>query len=253
MTQDLDIGESILGLTNVVRLAKLIKQLEGRTFGQPGIGVMNGEPGMGKSFACAYAASSMDAIHIELKRSWTLKMLLVQLLKKLHADQRGTIATLMDRAHVELAASRRTLIIDQADYAIARGMIEDIRDLHDGSDAPLVLIGLENMPQDLRKFDQVESRVLAWVPADYADFDDTRKLAHMYARGITISDEMLMIVQERNGAVPRRMATDFAKILQRSQEDGLSEVTVQTWGKQPLSRNEPPKPRNRAICAEVDL
>ena len=76
MTQNLTTGNSILGMTNVALLTKVIKRLENRAHGLDGIGVFSGEPGLGKSIACAYAAASMDAIHISVQEMWTKKTLL---------------------------------------------------------------------------------------------------------------------------------------------------------------------------------
>ena len=253
MTQNLTTGNSILGMTNVALLTKVIKRLENRAHGLDGIGVFSGEPGLGKSIACAYAAASMDAIHISVQTMWTKKTLLEQILREVQVFPKKTLADMMMQVNQELALARRPLLIDEADRAVQRGMIEVIRDMYDGSSVPIVLIGMDQLPQNLRKWPQVDSRVLTWVQAEYADLGDAKMLAKMYAPGITISDQMIAVIRERNGAIPRRMVTDFALVLERCRELGLAEISLDQWGKSPLAQNKAPNPRNRAFIGEVDI
>jgi hypothetical protein len=75
----------------------------------------------------------------------------------------------------------------------------------------------------------------------------------MYAPGVTISDEMIEVIRQRNGAIPRRMVTDFAHVYEQSQVTGVMEMDLDKWGKAPLAQNQAPRPRNRAFIGEVDL
>lgn len=252
MSQGLTTGNSILGMTNVALLTKVIKRLQGRAHGLDGIGVFSGEPGLGKTMACAYAAASLNAIHVSVQTMWTKKTLLEQILRELRVIPKRTLADMMMQVCDELALAGRTLLIDEADRAVKRGMIEVIRDMHDGSAVPIVLIGMDALPQDLRKWPQVDSRVLTWVQAEHATLADAKMLAKMYAPNITISEDMIALILERNGAIARRMVNDFARVLEKSNEMGLSQVSIDTWGKAPLAPNTAPKPRHRAIIGEVD-
>ena len=148
--------------------------------------------------------------------------------------------------------ARRTLIIDEADFALKKGMIEVIRNMHDGSGVPIVLIGMDELAQKLRKWPQVDSRVLTWVQAEYATLRDAHMMVGMYAPGIKISDQMIAVIRERNGAIPRRMANDFALVLEKCREMGVSEISLDQWGKAPLAPNKAPAPRYRATVGEVD-
>lgn len=253
MTQGLTAGNSILNLTNVRRLAQLIKYLETRPDGADGIGCFSGEPGLGKTVACTWAMVNMDAIHISVGRSWTTKTFLQQLLCELSIKPAGTIADMAMTAADELAGADRPLLIDEAGRAVAKGMIGHIRDLHDASGVSIVMIGMDDLPQQLRKWEQFDSRVIAWERAEYATLEDARSLAEKYAPGIDISDAVVAGVRTRNGGVPRRMRNDFLKLLDHCRRTGLTELTVDAMGGLPLARNQAPKPRPRAEMGEVDF
>jgi len=262
MSQTLTTGNSILGMTNVRLLTTVIKRLQGRAHGLDGIGVLSGEPGLGKTIAAGYAAGTLDAIHISVQTLWTKKTLLENILIELGvltydpATHRVTPAIsqarMMAALNQALAIANRPLIIDEADRAVERNMIEVIRDIHDGSGASIVLIGMEDLPQKLKKAKQVDSRVLTWVQAEYATSADAVMLAGMYAPGISISPELLEAIRQRNGAVPRRMVNDLALVLETCRAASMQEISLDEWGKAPLAPNQAPRPRPRAQMGEID-
>ena len=131
----------------------LIKKLQNRHWGLPGMGVFHGPPGFGKTYACIHAAVVLDAIHISVQSLWTKKTLLTAILGELSIVPHKTLAEMMMQVNKGLSLAARPLIIDEADYAIDRGMIEIIRDFHDGSHMPVILIGMEMLPQKLRKWE----------------------------------------------------------------------------------------------------
>ena len=83
------------------------------------------------------------------------------------------------------------LIIDELDHMVKKGAVELIRDIHDGSQAAILLIGEERLPAKLERWERFHGRVLDWVPAQPADLDDCRHLANLYCHNIKIADDLL--------------------------------------------------------------
>lgn len=247
MTVSQTTGNSIQLMRNVPLMTALIKRGQNRAFGLPGLLVFYGEPGLGKTMACAYAAANLDAIHISVQELWTKKTLLQQILRELRIPPRKTMADMLMQVNEGLAMSQRPLIIDEADEAVKRNMGGVIRGIQDGSAVPVVLVGMEKLPHHLKKWELIHSRVLYWQPAEYADLEDARMLASIYAPGITIQDDLMIKVLERNEQVPRRMATDLAHIREQCSLQGLTEVGMGQWGNASFPRNEPPPPRQRTL------
>lgn len=243
MSENMEIGNSIQPLRNVAALAQLIKNLDGRKHGLPGMGVFHGPPGYGKTMAAVYAASALDAIHISVQELWTRKTLLQQVLRELGVAPEKTLADMMMQANQHLAIAARPLIIDEADYAVQRGLIQIIRDFHDGSDVPVILIGMEKLPQKLRKWELIDSRVKSWVAAQPANLKDARYLADFYAEGITIEDGLLQHILDRNTGNVRRTVVDIDFVHEQCKTMGLKEMTLQDWGKTSFPRDEAPAPR----------
>ncbi|MEL7098257.1 MAG: ATP-binding protein [Pseudomonadota bacterium] len=243
MARKFNLGKAVQPLSNVMRLATLVERVENRAFGLPGMAVFHGFPGLGKSFGAAFCANNQDCIHISVQQTWTQKFLLEQLLHELDQPDRGTLASLAMRAQRSLAISGRTLIIDEADYAVKKGMINMIRDLHDNSGAAVILIGMENLPQMLRSAEQVDGRIASWVQAEPADEKDAELLAKHYAPGVTIAEDLRERIRTDNRGSARYMARDFAVVLEHCRTIGEDHIDLKSWGGVEFPRRHAPAPR----------
>jgi DNA transposition AAA+ family ATPase len=85
---------------------------------------------------------------------------------------KATVGDMVDQIAQHLAILDVPLIIDEADHLVARRMIEIVRDIYEGSQAPVILIGEELLPQKLREWERVHGRMLDWVAAQAADLAD---------------------------------------------------------------------------------
>lgn len=243
MSQSMYIGNSVQPLRNVSALAVLIKKLEKRQHGLPGMGVFHGPPGYGKTQAAIFAAASLDAIHISVQELWTRKTLLTEVLRELGAPAKGTLAELMMKANEALAIAGRPLVIDEADYAVQKGLIQIIRDFSDGSQVPVILIGMEELPQKLAKWELVDSRVLSWTAAEPATLKDAQLLASYYAPGINIHDDLLNHILARNTGNIRLTSIDLSYVKEQADKWTQDEVSLATWGQTPFLRGDAPTPR----------
>ncbi|QBR36056.1 ATP-binding protein [Leisingera sp. NJS201] len=243
MTQTLEIGNSVQPLTNVATMAELVVDLKDREFGDPGLGVFYGYPGYGKTFGAIFCASKFDVIHLSMQGDWTKSYFLEQLLGELGISPQRKVPQMVSQACEGLAHEGRLLIVDEADYAFKKGMIELIRDIHDGSDTPILLIGMEEFPHKLKKYDLIDSRVLRRVPALPATFKDARLIADSYSREITIEDDMVEFILERNTGNVRRMVADIRQVRKEAAKLGLKSMSRQDWGGTDFQRKDAPRPR----------
>lgn len=243
MSENMALGNIIQPLRNVASLVKLIKEVQTRQFGLPGIGVFFGYPGYGKTYAAIHCTVALDAIHISVQKLWTKKTLLDQILRELGVSPKKTLAEMMMQACEHLAIAGRPLLIDEADYAVSRGLIEVIRDLHDGSEVPVILIGMEELPQKLRKWELIDSRIMGYVPAEPATLKDAQFLARIYAPDVQIGDDLLAHIIERNTGNVRRTVTDLAYVQRRSATLDLQEISLDDWGNASFLRSDAPTPR----------
>lgn len=239
---------SFAALKNVILLMQLHQRLKDRGPHLPGIGVMHGYSGYGKTYAAIYLANKTGAARVEIGDSWTKKTLLMAILKELGDPRpKGTIPALAEAAIEKLAMpGHPPLIIDEADKLVDKGMIELVREIHESAQVPVILIGEEALPTKLERSERAHNRVLEWVAAQPCDLEDTRKLAHIFAPGLSLSPDMLDLIRVQSQGKARRIVTNLDRIKEWALEAGRSEISASVYGGGFQPTSAPPRPQRRA-------
>ncbi|MFG1318039.1 AAA family ATPase [Xanthobacter autotrophicus] len=229
---------------NVAAFMTLATKLIERDPNVPGIGVFYGPSGYGKTYASIFAQNKTRALRVEVGDYWTRKTLLKAILAEAGQAARGTIADMADEAIRILGdMPSRPVIIDEADRLLKLGMIELVRDLHDKSTAPIILIGEELLPTKIEPLERVHNRVLDWVGAQPSDLDDARQLAGSICRGIKLSDDLLAAIVKESDGRARRIVVNLVKAGEMARNRGLKALDLKTWGQEALHSGRAPKPR----------
>lgn len=220
-------GGSIAPLKNVATLMMMIEALRSRMVGLPGIGVFSGDSGYGKSVAAQYAMNRTGAIYVEVRHYWRAKPLCEAILQEAGQPRpRGTVAQMMDEIIRRLGdAPNRPLIIDEADKLVDGKMIEYVRDIHETTQVPVVLIGEELLPRKLEAFERVHNRVLDWQLAQPCDHDDTAELARILCPMVEVGADLLEDIRSKTGGRARRIATTLHEIHAWARNRGKSAVS----------------------------
>lgn len=231
-------------LKNISVLLQTVEKLRDRALHLPGLGTYSGPSGFGKSTAAAFVSARLGAYHVEMKSHWAKKPFLEATLRTMGIPAAKTISAMADQVSEELAASQRPFIIDEFDYAVQKeGMIDLVRDIYEQSNAPIVLIGEENLPQKLKKWERFDGRIMEWAQALPADIDDAHALNRHYAPNVQIQDDLLnVLVNQAQGSV-RRIVTNIDRIASFARMDGKKTIGLSEWGNQPLYTAQPPKTR----------
>lgn len=232
-------------ISNINLVAVALESLTGRQDGLPGIGVIYGPAGRGKTIACSHIANRTRGYYIQMRSAWNRKTLLEKVLLEMGIKPVGTIPQLLDIVCEQLAASGRPLIIDEADFCLrSDGMIELVRDIYEGSQGTLLLVGEENIPSKLKRWERFHSRVLSWIPALPVSLDDARSLALIYSPQVQIAECLLEhLVTISSGSV-RRVCVNLAQVQEQSLLAGATEMTLKEWGKRDLYTGDAPRRRN---------
>lgn len=229
--------------TNVVLFAELVERLCSRDPTLPAMGAFFGPSGFGKTFSATFGAHKRRAYYVEVGSSWTTAKFCRAVLSTLGQPDRGTIADLVERIIEVLAESGRPLIIDEFDHVVNRGYVEIVREIHDKSRAPIILIGEELLAHKLQRWERFHNRVLDWVPAQPCDQADTAALARMYAPGLEISPDILANVLKKSQKRARRIAVNIARIAEIAALEGWASVDRAQWGGRAFYTGESPTRR----------
>lgn len=206
----------------------------------PGIVVLYGPSGLGKSTAATVATVQLQAYYVQAKSSWTRKAVYQSILRVMGIMPAKTIYEMEEQVATQLAASRRPLIVDECDHLVAKGSIEIVRDIYEASGAAILLIGEEHLPANLSRWERIHNRVLEWVPAQYADMDDARALRDLYCDRVAVADDLLAHIHKGSKGVARRICVNLERAQQAGLELGRKDIDLAAWGKRDLYTGDAP-------------
>lgn len=230
-------------LKNVMLCMKLMEQAMNRAPHLPGMVCFYGPSGFGKSFSAAYVANKYRAYYVECKSTWTKKALLVAILKEMGMAPAATMPVMTEQVSEQLARSGLPLIIDEVDHIVEKKAVEVIRDIYEGSNAAILLIGEENVHVKLLKWERFHNRMLEWQGAQPADLEDTRQLARLYCKDVVIDDDLLAKIQKESMGVVRRICVNINRVQQAALNSGLDRINLKSWGNNTLYTGNAPRRR----------
>lgn len=234
-------GGQIAPLTNIAVIEQAIFQLADRGATDPGMMVVSGPSGYGKSVAAAWAKARHRAYYLQLDDFVTRKSLLVQLCLVLGLSvdgkpPKGTIQQLAERVAAQLHQARRPLIIDEFDFAIDKNLVMAVFSIYEMSRASIILIGEEAMPAKLQKWEKFDGRVLDTLYAEPVSLEDARRLARAKNAQLPLADDLLAhLVKIARGSV-RRVSNNLRKIFETGAAEGWDHCDLARWGDRPLQQ-----------------
>ena len=244
---------TIAVLPNVVALQALVMRVSERHLDLPGMATFYGHSGHGKSMAAQYVANNFDAVYVECKSLWTKKEMLLSMLKELGLQGKGTLNAMATLIAERLILEDRVLIVDEADFLVKKQMIEVVRDIHQASKAPVILIGEELFPQKLQAWERIHNRMLDWVRAEEAGLHELTLLAAIYAPKVTLSEGLKKRILDESGKNTRRICVNLSRIAEQAAVNGATEMSESDWGARAFFTGEAPKQigRTRSVGGRV--
>ena len=201
-----------------------------------------GYSGYGKSWAAIYLQNKLQALRVEIGDSWTRLTLMRAILRELGVNEpRGTVAGLTEQAIERLSLpGHPPLLIDEADKLVDKGLVEIIREIHEATQVPIILIGEEELPAKLQRSERTHNRVLVWSAAQPCDLEDTALLAKLYVpQGVSIDHELLDKIRHVSGGRARRICVNLENVVEWAKLQGRDHVDASYGGT--FDTGEPPK------------
>jgi DNA transposition AAA+ family ATPase len=249
MTAETSTYKNVAPLRNVSALLALVNRVQERSFSLPGMGTFHGPSGYGKSTALVYTAIKTGGVSVQVKSAWTRKAFCEAILTEMAVTPAKNIASMVEQISEHLAVTGLPLLIDEADHLMKNSMIELVRDIYEGSGAAVILIGEELLPQKLRQWERVHNRMLDWVAAEPASLSDVGHLAKIYARDISVEDDLQKLILEQSRHNTRRVCVNLERVQEFALRKGLETVGRAEWGTNALFTGTAPGPRFRKAGA----
>lgn len=144
---------------NVERFIAAMTRLHSRQEGIPGMALVFGEPGLGKTKTALWWIAQNDGIFIRTKKLMTGRWLLEETVAELGEAPMRRTSDLYRQAVEQLLEKPRTIFVDEADYlAHDARVLETLRDIHDTTGTPIVLIGMDQADKKLARYKHLFDR-----------------------------------------------------------------------------------------------
>ena len=145
---------------NVKRFITMMNNLQNRAEGVPGMGLVYGEPGLGKTQTINWWAFKNNAILVRCTQLMSARWLLSEILEEMGEIYGYKISDCFKLVVRNLLVNPQIIIIDEVDYlAVDSRAVETLRDIHDKTNVPIVLVGMINAKSRLKKFNHLYDRL----------------------------------------------------------------------------------------------
>ncbi len=222
---------------NILNLRSAYEALAQRGYGVEGMGLVHGAAGFGKTTALTWLRSQTNAVHVRACATWTPTAMLKAICTELGFEPHYRAIDNVNEIVRALAASNRGLYVDELDYLVGSDHItkalDTLRDIHDLSKMPVLLIGMAGVERKLRSRLQLARRITQVIEFLPADRDDARVLAETVCE-VELDDELLAELHDKAKGNIGLMSNGLAKIEQFGKANGKKKVTREMWGNRAL-------------------
>ncbi len=211
--------------SNVIAFTSAMARLQKREPSIPGMSLVYGEPGLGKTRTALWWAVQNDGVFVRTKKLMTGRWLLEEIVAELGEAPSARVPVLFRQVIDQLLSKPRTLIIDEVDYlAYDARVLETLRDIHDVAETPIVFIGMNEADKKLMRYKHLYDRFSEVVPFRPLSEADITSAAEQLCEVKLAKDAIAHIHQTANRF--RQVVVWFYKAEAVARTNNLKEVCL---------------------------
>lgn len=136
-----------------------------------------GEPGLGKSRTALWWALKNDAVYIRSANMMSCRWFLEELVEELGEVAYFRMSDLFKQCVKQLKENPRIIIVDEIDYLVKDNLIiETLRDIHDKTDVPIVLVGMNKADKKLMRYSHLYDRISKKLKFETFSYNDVKSI-----------------------------------------------------------------------------
>lgn len=144
---------------NVKNFIGLVENLINKPKNIPKMGLVYGEPGLGKSQTALWLACKYNGIYLRASNLMTGRWLLEEMVKELDEIPRFLTSDNFNIVVKKLKQNPQLIFIDEIDYLMNNyKSIETLRDIHDETNCPIIFIGMSLAHRKLERYTHLYDR-----------------------------------------------------------------------------------------------
>lgn len=236
--------QKLAGVKNVAALQAAFESLANRDSGIPGMGLVHGFTGAGKTTAISWLVNRTNGVYARAYSTWTPNAMLASITHELGAEPLHRSSAMLKFITATLEQQNRPLFIDEANYfAGDTAMLDTLRDIHDVSNVPVILIGHEGTERKLIHRAQLARRISEWVEFKPLDAEDARILADTVAE-VGIADDLLADLHAQAKGSMGLITVGLARVEAMAKANDWKSVDADQWASRPFFLGNAPKARD---------
>ena len=210
--------------TNVKNFIGLIENLVNKPKNIPKMGLVYGEPGLGKSQTALWLACKYDGIYLRASNLMTSRWLLEELVKDLDEIPRFLSSDNFSIVVKKLKQKPQIIFIDEIDYLMNNyKSIETLRDIHDETNCPIIFIGMGLAHRKLERYTHLYDRFSEVLKFETFGVNDLSQIFNQLSEIIFTPDAIEYIFPKYNRF--RQIVQLINQMENFAKENNLTEIT----------------------------
>ena len=212
--------------TNVKNFIGLVESLINKPKNIPKMGLVYGEPGLGKSQTALWLACKYDGIYLRASNLMTGRWLLEELVKELDEIPRFLTSDNFNIVVKKLKQNPQIIFIDEIDYLINNyKTIETLRDIHDETNCPIIFVGMGLVHRKLERYKHLYDRFSEILKFEIFGVNDLKQIFDQLAE-IKITLEAIEYIHKKFNRF-RQIVQPINQLEIIARENNLVEINME--------------------------
>ena len=212
---------------NVKEFIGLVENLINKPQNIPKMGLVYGEPGLGKSQTALWLAAKYDGVYLRCSNLMTGRWLLEELVKELDEIPRYLTSDNFNTCVKKLKKNPQVIIIDEIDYLINdKRAIETLRDIHDETNCPIVFVGMGLAHKKIERYKHLFDRFSEIVKFETFSNLDLKEIVEQLSE-VPVSKEAIGLIHSKYNRF-RQIIQIINTLEIIAKENNLTEITEDT-------------------------
>lgn len=209
---------------NVKNFIGLVENLINKPKNIPKMGLVYGEPGLGKSQTALWLACKYDGIYLRASNLMTGRWLLEELVKELDEIPRFLTSDNFNIVVKKLKQKPQIIFIDEVDYLMNNTKtIETLRDIHDETGCPIIFIGMGLAHRKLERYKHLYDRFSEILKFETFSINDLKQIFEQLSE-VSVNIDAIEFIHKKYNRF-RQIISLINQLETIAKDNNLTEVT----------------------------
>lgn len=209
---------------NVRNFIGLVEALKSKPKNIPKMGLIYGEPGLGKSQTALWLACKYDGIYIRASNLMTSRWLVEEIVREMDELPRYLTSDNFNVVINKLIQKPKIIFVDEIDYLMNNyKSVETLRDIHDKTDCPIIFVGMGLALRKLERYKHLYDRFSEIVKFETFEIEDLSQIFSQLSEIPFTPDSIEYIHKKYNRF--RQIVQLISKLESFAKENNLEEIT----------------------------